>query len=114
MERHFNTKHTQFASKYPIGDTRKKAVEELKQMDINPNYVRSRTIQIMKEHRLVFINLIQDIFDEEDVKRDFMKEWPKVFTHKLGLRTSLPYEIAKHRSLTEDSWNSFNRKRLIA
>jgi len=30
LERHFNTKHTQFASKYPIGDTRKKAVEELK------------------------------------------------------------------------------------
>jgi hypothetical protein len=30
LERHFNTKHTQIASKYPIGDTRKIAVEELK------------------------------------------------------------------------------------
>jgi len=30
LERHLSTKHTQFASKYPIGDTRKKAFEELK------------------------------------------------------------------------------------
>lgn len=30
LERHFNTKHTQFSSRYPIGDTRKKAVDELK------------------------------------------------------------------------------------
>lgn len=91
-----------------------KAVEELKTMDINPNYVRYRTIEIMNEHRLTFINLIQDIFDKEGFERDFMKEWPKVFTHKLGLRTSLPYGIAKHRSLTEDSWNALNRKGLVA
>ncbi len=91
-----------------------KAVRELKNMDINPNYVRYRTIQIMKEHRLVFIKLIQGIIDKEGFERDFMKEWPKVFTHKLGLRTSLPYGIAKHRSLTEDSWNALNRKRIAA
>ncbi|GBO01174.1 hypothetical protein AVEN_143818-1 [Araneus ventricosus] len=30
LERHFTTKHTQFAGKYPTGDARKKAVEELK------------------------------------------------------------------------------------
>ncbi|GBN57237.1 hypothetical protein AVEN_113899-1 [Araneus ventricosus] len=30
LERHFTTKHTQFAGKYPTGDTRKKAVEELR------------------------------------------------------------------------------------
>ncbi|GBP21821.1 SCAN domain-containing protein 3 [Eumeta japonica] len=29
LERHFNTKHTQFASKYPAGEERKKAVDEL-------------------------------------------------------------------------------------
>ncbi|GBN66572.1 General transcription factor II-I repeat domain-containing protein 2A [Araneus ventricosus] len=29
LERHFTTKHTQFAGKYPTGDARKKAVEEL-------------------------------------------------------------------------------------
>ncbi|GBM70691.1 hypothetical protein AVEN_203817-1 [Araneus ventricosus] len=28
LERHFTTKHTQFDSKYPTGDARKKAVEE--------------------------------------------------------------------------------------
>ncbi|GBN39399.1 hypothetical protein AVEN_242390-1 [Araneus ventricosus] len=28
LERHFTTKHTQFAGKYPTGDARKKAVEE--------------------------------------------------------------------------------------
>ncbi|GBN02135.1 hypothetical protein AVEN_124766-1 [Araneus ventricosus] len=29
LERHFTTKHRQFAGKYPTGDARKKAVEEL-------------------------------------------------------------------------------------
>ncbi|GBM36957.1 hypothetical protein AVEN_153908-1 [Araneus ventricosus] len=29
LERHFTTNHTQFAGKYPTGDARKKAVEEL-------------------------------------------------------------------------------------
>ncbi|GBN26560.1 hypothetical protein AVEN_217342-1 [Araneus ventricosus] len=29
LERHFTTKHTRFADKYPTGDARKKAVEEL-------------------------------------------------------------------------------------
>ncbi|GBO10256.1 hypothetical protein AVEN_169308-1 [Araneus ventricosus] len=31
LERHFTTKGTQFAGKYPTGDARKKAVEELKE-----------------------------------------------------------------------------------
>lgn len=30
LERHFNTKHTQFANKYPTGDTRKKLSTNLK------------------------------------------------------------------------------------
>ncbi|GBL85580.1 hypothetical protein AVEN_34727-1 [Araneus ventricosus] len=30
LERHFTTKHTQFAGKYPTGDARKKAVEEFR------------------------------------------------------------------------------------
>ncbi|GBO00116.1 hypothetical protein AVEN_101394-1 [Araneus ventricosus] len=30
LERHFTTKHTQFAGKYPASDARKKAVEELR------------------------------------------------------------------------------------
>ncbi|GBN43754.1 General transcription factor II-I repeat domain-containing protein 2 [Araneus ventricosus] len=31
LERHFTTKHTEFAGKYPTGDARKKAVEELQE-----------------------------------------------------------------------------------
>ncbi|GFV08588.1 general transcription factor II-I repeat domain-containing protein 2A [Trichonephila clavipes] len=30
LERYFTTKHTQFASKYPVGEERKKAVDELR------------------------------------------------------------------------------------
>lgn len=30
LESDFNTKHTQFSSNYPIGNTRKKSVDELK------------------------------------------------------------------------------------
>lgn len=29
LERHFTTKHVSFSTKYPVGDARKKAVEEL-------------------------------------------------------------------------------------
>ncbi|GBN01809.1 hypothetical protein AVEN_31909-1 [Araneus ventricosus] len=35
LERHFTTKHTQFAGKYPTGDARKKAVEELQKKHSN-------------------------------------------------------------------------------
>ncbi|GBO28997.1 hypothetical protein AVEN_133418-1 [Araneus ventricosus] len=31
LVRHFTTKHTQFSGKYPTGDSRKKAVEELQE-----------------------------------------------------------------------------------
>ncbi|GBN01423.1 hypothetical protein AVEN_3174-1 [Araneus ventricosus] len=35
LERHFTTKHTQFAGKYPTGDARKKAVGELQKKSVS-------------------------------------------------------------------------------
>lgn len=81
----------------------KRAVKMLKDQSPDPHYIRFKTIQKMKDHRQAFIDLIQEVFDKECNQRDFSKEWERVFTHKLGLRTSLPYEIAKKRVLTKSS-----------
>jgi hypothetical protein len=34
LERHFTTKHASFSTKYPVGDARKKAVEELQKNQV--------------------------------------------------------------------------------
>lgn len=77
------------------------AVQELKELNLNPHYIRFKTIQSFKKHRLNFINLIQSIYDECEISRSFADEWEKVFIHKMGLRTSVPFQIAKERTLTE-------------
>ena len=77
------------------------AVQELKGLNINPHYIRFKTIQNFKKHRSNFIDLIQSIYDECGVKRSFANEWEKVFIHKMGLRTNVPFQIAKERTLTE-------------
>lgn len=41
LERQFNTKPSQFANKYPTGDTRKKAAAELKKTKQQLNYMLS-------------------------------------------------------------------------
>ncbi|GBM18250.1 hypothetical protein AVEN_39014-1 [Araneus ventricosus] len=47
LERHFTTKHTQFAGKYPTGDVRKKAAEELKKKNSQvPCYVTSNNVNL--------------------------------------------------------------------
>ncbi|GBN18510.1 hypothetical protein AVEN_165006-1 [Araneus ventricosus] len=48
LERHFITKHAQFADKYPTSDARKKAVEELQKNNSQvPCYVTGRNLPIM-------------------------------------------------------------------
>ncbi|GBM42552.1 hypothetical protein AVEN_3356-1 [Araneus ventricosus] len=45
LERHFTTKHTQFAGKYPTGDARKKAVEELQKKQQQSSSMLSNWVQ---------------------------------------------------------------------
>ncbi|GBN34025.1 hypothetical protein AVEN_6276-1 [Araneus ventricosus] len=45
LERHFTTKHTQFAGKYPTGDARKKAVEELQRKQQLSSFMLSNWTQ---------------------------------------------------------------------
>ncbi|GBM90081.1 hypothetical protein AVEN_220366-1 [Araneus ventricosus] len=48
LERHFTTKHTKFADKYPTDDARKKSVEELQKNNNQvPCYVTGRNLPIM-------------------------------------------------------------------
>ncbi|GBL74245.1 General transcription factor II-I repeat domain-containing protein 2A [Araneus ventricosus] len=46
LERHFTTEHTQFDGKYPTGDARKKAVEELQKKKQQPSSVLNESCDI--------------------------------------------------------------------
>lgn len=45
MERYFNTRQTQFTSKYPTGDTRKNIVDELKKTKLQSSSMLSNWMQ---------------------------------------------------------------------
>ena len=74
-------------------------VKEMIKKNIEPEYIRSETIKKMKEHRVKFINLIQDIYDKEIINRKFKDDWNKVFVHKMGLRCGVGLNTYKKRIL---------------
>jgi glycosyltransferase involved in cell wall biosynthesis len=76
-----------------VDDTPEAVSEGVREMicrNINPYYIREKTIEKMKSHRGAFIAMIQAIYDKEGVKRHFSEEWSKIFVNKLLLRQ---YEI---------------------
>lgn len=52
----------------------------------SPEIIREQTIRTMMKFRTELIALVQRIYDQEKVSRNFSDEWPKVFVHKFGLR----------------------------
>ena len=64
LERHFTRKHTTFSIKYPIGDARKKAVEELKKSQESSTSVFSNWMQSSSN-----INMASFVFSQEIAKR---------------------------------------------
>lgn len=58
-------------------------VKEMANRDIDPWYIRQRTLERMYEHRETYIRIVQDILDREQTGRDFRKEWPNVFVNKM-------------------------------
>jgi len=58
-------------------------VEEMVKRDISPYYIREKTLEKMKAHRERFISLVQSIYNNEGVYRDFRGEWDKVFINKM-------------------------------
>lgn len=58
-------------------------VEKLIKRNIDPHYIRSRTLEKIVDHRRRFIALIQSIYDKNNILRDFESEWPKIFFNKM-------------------------------
>lgn len=80
-------------------DAVKKGVEEMKRRELSPVQIREKVLAQINSHREKFILIIQRIYDKKSVGRDFMKEWPDVFYHKFGLRSSPTREVIKKRML---------------
>ena len=51
-----------------------------------PYKIRTAAISLIEYHRAIFINLINGIYRERGIQRDYNKEWPKYFRHKMGIR----------------------------
>ena len=83
------------------------AVAELKHLQINPHEIRNRTIRLMINHRQSLINLIQTILDKHNVKVDYSKEWPNIYTHKLGIRTHVPFFSKQRKRILKENMKFF-------
>lgn len=64
-------------------DAVKEGVEEMISRNISADTIRSKVLEKVKHHRLNLINLVQSIYDQEGINRDFSDEWGKIFFHKL-------------------------------
>jgi glycosyltransferase involved in cell wall biosynthesis len=67
----------------PAPEAVAKCVKEMIVRDLDPRYVREKTLTRMKVHRNYFIDLVQSIYDREGVARDFSSEWDSLFFNKL-------------------------------
>jgi len=73
-------------------DAVREGVEELIRRNIPPEYVREKTLEKMRPHRKRFIKLIQEIYDKENVHRNFADEFKekiilnKAFIHSKTLK----------------------------
>jgi len=79
----------------------KVGVDKLSQISISPKYIRDETIKRMQLHRKKFIQIINQIYKDENIDRDFNDEWNKIYYHKMGLRTFLPFYTKWFRTLKE-------------
>ena len=61
----------------------RRGVKELIEKRIPAQRIRHKTLEKMRDHRLRLISLVQEIYRQEGVKRDFASEWNEVFFNKL-------------------------------
>lgn len=64
LERHFTTKHMSFSTKYPVGDARKKAVEELQKHQEKSSSVFNNWMQSSSN-----VNIASFVVSQEIAKR---------------------------------------------
>lgn len=75
----------------PTPESVASGVEELIALNIDPKMIRGRVIEKMMTQREVFIEIVQKIFDKENVQKSMRDQWDEVFTHKFAIRTSMPW-----------------------
>ncbi len=75
----------------PDPDAIATAVESLKRRSIDPMLIRQATIAKFHEHRMRFVELVQEIYNERGISHDFLREWQGTFIHKFGIRTRAPF-----------------------
>jgi glycosyltransferase involved in cell wall biosynthesis len=86
----FDDEYTRIVDNTP--DAVREGVEELIRRNIPPEYVREKTLEKMRPHRERFIKLIQEIYDKENVHRNFADEFKekiilnKAFIHSKTLK----------------------------
>jgi len=62
-----------------------KAVAEwCREAPADPEFIRTRTLEKIHIHRQRLIDLVQEIYDEEGIKKNFADEWSRVFINKLS------------------------------
>src|SRR5215212_801941 len=64
-------------------------VREMIARDLQPEYVRTKTVKRVLSHRATFVDLVQKIYDTEGVEKNFAGEFDKTFTNKLLRRVNL-------------------------
>jgi glycosyltransferase involved in cell wall biosynthesis len=61
----------------------RRGVRELIERRIPAHRIRHKTLEKMRDHRLRLISLVQEIYRQEGVNRDFACEWNEIFFNKL-------------------------------
>lgn len=64
-------------------DAVKEGVDELIRRNISPDNIRLKVLEKVQEHRLTLIKLVQTIYDQEEIDKDFSLEWENIFFNKL-------------------------------
>ncbi len=61
----------------------KEAVSAMISRNLSPEFVRNRTLEKMEQHRRYFIDLIQRLYEESRINRQFSDEWNKLFVNRM-------------------------------
>lgn len=81
-------------------DAVKEGVDELIRRNISPDTIRFKVIEKIQEHRLTLIKLIQSIYEQEEINKDFSLEWENIFFNKL-YKLQTPQETIKQLELAK-------------
>lgn len=59
------------------------AVRELIGRGVRPDIPRDAVLAKLRVHREAFVTLVQEIYDQHEIKKRFADEWPRLFPHQI-------------------------------